>query len=274
MAVTRRDLRRKIASNLRDLLVLKATGGSDNTVIDPVTLTDADNTFISSEILCTKSADPANLGQIARVTGYTRLSNQISFTPSFPAPVVAGDEFEIVNLRGRGFRVQEYNLQIETIVAGLADLHMRHVTSDPFLFNYESPTIGVPPDWRGIYAVTSLRDRGSDYSLKPARFPGARGWSVDVPTRSLSIGGSDLHVCNGFNMIVHGLYAHPLPELDTDRIYIDDVYISLEAQANLAQRRGDRSWDQWAIEWARMAAGQRPARIFRYPANTVLFEEV
>ncbi len=270
MSMTRRQMRRKIAGDMRDLVVLTAhEGSSNNLIVNPVELADFDNTLVSSQILCTSGA---NAGHLARVTGSSQVGKSISFDPPTPEPVLPGDEFELVNLRGAGFRVEEYNRQIVALVSGLAAKYPRKITSDPVTYNAEYPAFVIPEGWIAVYGASLLYPDGSEFPFKRARSEGARGWHVDPATRTFTLGGSDLGVAHGQQVVIHGFVPHPLPESDDDRIHIDAEWLALQVEQKLAQRRGDREWNQWAVEWARMAAGERPARLFRWPANTVMLE--
>jgi hypothetical protein len=270
MSMTRRDLRRKIAGDMRDLVVFTAhEGSSNNMVVNPVELADFDNTLVSSQLLCCSGA---NKGHVARVTGSSQIGSSVSFNPPTPEPVSPGDEFELVNLRGTGFRFEEYHRQIASLVTGLAAKHPRRLTSDPITYNAEFPSLIVPEGWIAVYGASLLEVDGSEFPFKRARSEGARGWHVDAATRTFTLGGTDLSRAHGQEIVLHGLIAHPEVADDDDLIHIDPEWLSLTIASRLAQRRGDREWNQWAIEWARMAGGERPARLFRYPANTVMLE--
>lgn len=272
MSLTRRDLRRKIAGDMRDLLLLTAhSGSSENLIVDRTELGDFDNTLVSSQLMATSGP---NAGHIARVTGSSQSGKSISFDPPLPAPPEVGDEFELVNLRGTGFRFQEYHRVIDSIVGANRDRWLVTENSDPLAFTPDAPFLPLPDHWRGIFGVSVVLPDGSDYPFKPARNEGARGWHCDRATRTVTFGGSDIDLAMSGPVILHGLIPHPDLADDDDVLYMDNEWVALQAASKLAQRRGDREWNQWAVEWARMASGERPAKLFRYPANTVLVEPV
>lgn len=274
MTLTRRDLRRKVAGDLRDQMTVTAhEGSSNNLIIDPVELSHFDNTLVSSQLLCVSSASPANVGHIARVTGSDQRAKSISFDPPTPEPVSAGDEFDLVNLRGAGFRLQDYTFQIDSYVRQEAHRYPRKAISEPILFDAAEPYLEIPEDWIGVFEVTLIVD-GQMGTVKASRSNGARGWWADPTNRVVSIGGSDAGICHGNYVVLHGLTPHPLLETDDDPCFMDGEHLALTAMSKLAARRGGNEWAQWSIEWARNAAGIRPAKMFRYPANTVMLERL
>lgn len=272
MSLTRRELRRKIAGDMRDLLILTAhEGSSTNMIVDRTELGGSDNTFVSSQIMCVTGP---NTGHVARVTGSSQAGRSVSFDPQLPTPPQVGDEFELVNLRGTGFRFQEYHRVIDSIVGANRDRWLVRENSEPIRFRPGAPYIPLPDHWLGIYGVSLILPDGSDIPFKPARNEGARGWHCDRGSRTVSFGGTDLMLAADQDVVLHGLIPHPMLEDDDDVLLMDNEWVALQAASKLAQRRGDREWNQWAVEWARMAAGERPAKLFRYPANTVLVEAV
>lgn len=273
MPLNRRDLRRKVAGDLRDIMVVTAhEGSSTNMIVDPVELSYFDNTLVSSQLLCSRSVNAANVGHVARVTGSSQTGKNISFDPPTPQPVSPGDEFELVNLRGTGFRLQDYTLQINSYVQQEAHRYPRKVSSELMTFNALDPDLPIPEGWIAIYGVTVVLPGGIWGKIKPTRALGARGWWADPSSMSVVIGGSDAALCDGQQILLDGLESHPLLEDDDSPCYMDAEHLELTVASKLAQRRGGNEWSQWAIEWSRNAAGIRPAKLFRYPANTVMLE--
>src|SRR5690606_35320904 len=99
-------------------------------------------------------------------------------------------------------------------------------------------------------------------------------WHCDRAMRTVTFGGTDIDRAMSGPIILHRLIPHPDLAADDDALYMATEWVGLRAPPKLAQRRGDRARHPRAVEWARMASGERPAKLFRYPANTVLVEAV
>lgn len=267
MAMTRRDLRRDIARSMHDLLTLTATTGSNNMLVDPVELTDYDGTFSGSQAVCISATNPENVGKVVRVIGNSQSGNSISFTPALPAPVVEGDVFDLHNLRGRGFRVQDYNESIRSAVKKHAVSAPRMVQSEPIPFDYSNSFIEIPDTWVAIYGVTAF-NHGQAMDIHVGRYDTAAGWRVDPPRRCIEVSGDYVGFAHGGELVLYGFEIHPDVESDDDVVNLNPEFVALTVQSSLAQRRGDPTWNQWAAEWARMAAGARPGKQPSWPPNT------
>lgn len=271
MGTSRRQLRREISRGLKDLLTLTAAdGSSDNKIVDPVELTDYDNSFAGSQVVCISSAHPGNVGKVSRVRGSSQIGNSLSIEPPMPDPIQTGDVFDMVNLRNRGFRVQDYNTQIEDVIQRFRDTAPREVHSAPFTFNAREPFVPIPDDWMTVHGVTQhIQDFTRD--IHASRYDGARGWRV-TNDRRIEISGQDRYDAHDTEVVVHGTVPHPPVVDDDDICHINPEFVSLTVRSELATLRGDNSWNQWSVEWARMAAGARPATHYSFKVNTVFLE--
>ncbi len=108
MGVTRRALRREIATRIDGCIVCTATAGSTAaSFTDTLNLAYRDGHLRSREAFVSLSADPANAEQSRLVMDNTANTRTVSFNPSFPAAFVAGDEVELWRNRSMGPGVRE-----------------------------------------------------------------------------------------------------------------------------------------------------------------------
>ncbi len=272
MSITLRDMRRDIAGQMGDLLTVVAdTGSSDNMVVDPVELTDFDNSFVGSQAICIESVHPENVGKVVRVRASSQYNHNIQFEPNLPYPAEVGDIFDIHNLRGRGFRIQDYNRHIATVVRKHKFSAPIPATSSEYIFDMADPFIPIPEGWIAVYGVVQKVDN-LERSIHAGRYDGARGWRVAEGKTKVEISGMDRGSSHGFPHILHGYIAHPEVVNDDDLIHLNPEFVALTVQSGMAQRRGSSEWNQWAAEWARMASGARPGAVPAWPANTVYLE--
>lgn len=269
MAVSLLDLRRDIGRQMNDLLTLTADSGSNNMLVDPVELTDFDGTFVGSQGVVVSAAVQQNLGKVVRVVGNSQSGTSISFTPPLPGPIMTGDEIDLHNLRGRGFRVQDYNQAIKSVIKQHGHRAPRPIDSSPIKFDIQNPFLEIPEEWVAVHGASVLID-GYTYDIHHGRYDGARGWRLDQTGKRIEISGSDRYAAEGLDVVLHGYRTHPDVNVDSDMIYLSPEFVAKTVMSNLAQRRGDTHWNQWAAEWAQMAAGIRPATIPAWPPNTVM----
>lgn len=266
MPTTKQALRRKVALDLRDLIVVRATGGSTSSIEDEVQLTAYDNSYAGSDILITKS-DPLNLGRVGRVLSSVLVTHSLTFTPELPVPIAKGDEAELYNILGNGYHLFDYNLMIETIVDDVRDLYRKHASTVIPVYTLEEP-IPIPDDWIGVHTV---RVRGMGHTVKRSPYEGGNGWTANRGARTISLWGRSSQMASGNTVELEGFVRHPPLVNDSDLCYLDAEWVRRKVAAALASRRNDRSMDQWAAEWERMAAGREPAVQTPLPPNTVLF---
>lgn len=121
---SRAELRRAIASSLGDLTYVEATESSEEaTIIDKVHLVQAVNAFNGMQAICVSSSWPQNVGHIATVMSNNPVARSINIEPPMPMPSATGDEFDLYNYRGNGWRVDQYNSAINQAIARAGDEH-------------------------------------------------------------------------------------------------------------------------------------------------------
>jgi hypothetical protein len=244
MPTTMRQLRNNIADAAKDRLHLIATSGSTSTLIDPVELTDYDDTLAGSQLLFTTGS---NEGAIVRVLSNSLSSTSLTFYPDVSNAVVAGDEADLFNISNKGFRVRQYNQAIQTVVGGRTYKNVVEATFSWEEFDADDATMDVSDAFIGIYDVQA--DLGYDI-VRPIRWSpwnGGNGWWVDTATRTLRIGGSSAQISHGSTLTIHGYQAVNAPTADDDEIFLDEEYVRWACIAQLFMNKSPQH-DRWAAE--------------------------
>lgn len=99
---TRKELRRFLADDFGDLVIMTATSASENdqSFIDALTINSGVEHATGRELLFT-GGTASNLGLVRRVINTTDSANRLTFTPAANAVPQTGDEIEVVNERDR-----------------------------------------------------------------------------------------------------------------------------------------------------------------------------
>lgn len=245
MPTTRMEMRNNVADAVKDRLHLVATTGSTTTFIDPVELTDFDNTLAGSHLLIVSGA---NAGRVVRVVSNSLSSYSLTFTPDLPDAIVEGDEADLFNISNKGFRPQQYNNAIKTIVGGRDYKNVREtsITLDTE-FDADDPDYTLPDNFIAVYDVHV--DLGYNI-IRPIRWSSWRmgnGWFVDTASRVLSIWGSEGTLAHGGTLTIYGYEVQPVPEEDDDLIMVDEEYVRWACIAHLCMNKSPQH-DRWAAE--------------------------
>jgi hypothetical protein len=231
---TRKTLRRDILGDLGDVRILTATDdGSDTTFIDTENLFGEVDAYKGREFLLTGGTE-ANLGEIRYVTGSSASQMAIGFGVSLPADTAEGDEGELINTRGIGFRFRDVHEAINRAIRTVAGdaLVPTSVTSATYA---RGDGIALPDEFATVEYVQWLDP--SDDTIwrtvpKAPRLNGA-GWAVDRSTRTVVIGGSWSTTLDGQTVQVWGLAEPAELDSDTDATTINPEYVKVQAEAYL-----------------------------------------
>lgn len=233
--LTRRAIRRMVLDKIGDLIITTATADSgSSTWIDDVTLTGEAGTWAGRELLVT-SGTPANIGQVRHVSGSSR-AYTVQFSRSLPFPVFAGDEAEIINTRGGGFRFQQVHRAIDACLA-TAKVKRPLMYEVEAVFDRTTRTIPIPPEFDEIHAV-QFRAGDADAAtgwgnVKRGKVLGDDGWAVDHATRTVVIGGGTGTVLDGAAVRLYGLGpVQPLAD-DDDSVEVNPEWIANAVAAHL-----------------------------------------
>jgi hypothetical protein len=152
MATTRAEIRREVARMLSDYQeATDATGGSTGSFVDPINLARESGFFKGMQILFTNPASP-HAGTIATVTSSNGPARTIYFEPPLASATIPGETIEMVNFKGRGTTVSQYNAAIN---AALMKARQQHAivpvaTTLPDLFSRTNPRIAIPATFLSI----------------------------------------------------------------------------------------------------------------------------
>lgn len=239
MGATRRQIRRDVLRAVGDLRILTATAdGSDVTFIDTVSLVGETGAYRGREVIFT-GGTTANLGEIRYVTGSSSQQRGIGFGIALPAATATGDEAEMLNTRGTGFRIQDVHDAINQAIRGIANRALVPAGTDDLAYARGNAII-APADFATIENVQWKRanDQCAEWrSLPKATRPNGFGWSVDPATREVVIAGRPGWWIDGGTVKVWGLA--PPPELfdDGDETKLDPEWLTNAAAALLLRAR-------------------------------------
>jgi hypothetical protein len=234
--VTVRSIRRRILQRLGDLIVATASEDcTDGTFCDKVRLVGEPNAYRGMQALFV-SPGP-NYGEERYVTGSSRDDRAISFDYSLPTAVNMGDEVELINFRGMGYKFDDVTRALEAAIEGASD-----TASEPVMmvntsaFTDASGVIHIPDDW---IAVGGVQWRDADdlpwnnltYS---SRHLGS-GWSVDRANRTITIGGERSKRINDKMTQIYGFRRPQMPTNDLDLVGINAEWLVAECVSRLSQ---------------------------------------
>jgi hypothetical protein len=250
--VDRCTLRRDILRDLGDLLLLVATKDGDaNIFIDEVNLNAEVGGYIGREAyFCGTNVPTANAGQTRYVADSSRAQHAIAFEAALPAPTLAGDECELVNLRGVGFHAHSVNEALNESIRfaqrhSLFAVSQAVVDADP-----ASGLFPIPPDYRTIEHVAYSDWNGRLSPLVRTDNRANTGYLVDPANRTIELGGG---IAGGYygsgyyytsaptQVRIDGLVEPQLLHEDHDLTKIDAEWIVYQTEANLARAKFLRS---------------------------------
>lgn len=189
--VTRRQLRRDILKNLGDMRILTATADSMSNVtfIDTINLVGEVGAYKGREVIFT-GGTPANLGLIRYITGSSSDESAIGFRQVLPAEPVAGDECEMLNTRGIGYRIADVHDAINQSIRQVAGRELGAIATVDTSYAYGT-AITVPDSFVTVEDVQwqDPYDTAYFHAIPKASRPNGKGWWVDRATRTVKITG-------------------------------------------------------------------------------------
>lgn len=234
--ITRRELRRRILHELGDVIVVTATAnGSNVTMIDQSRLTGEPNAYRGQQ--CLIVSEGLNNGEERYVTGSDRSSRSITFDYPLPADTEIGDEAELCNFRGMGYRFDGVHRAIEYAVESASTTATEAVAMDVAAsFDRVPGTITIPDDWVSINGVQWRDDDDQPWQNMTAssRTQGS-GWSVDRANRTISVGSERGYRIDEKSTRIYGFRRAMVPETDSDIVGVNAEWLVAEAVAHLSK---------------------------------------
>jgi hypothetical protein len=241
--VNRCTVRRDILRDLGDLLLLTATkDGDENTFIDEVNLNAEVGAYIGREAyFCGVDVPTANDGLTRYVVDSSRFQHALAFSVPLLGPTVAGDECELVNLRGVGYHAHTVNEAINESIR-FAQRHQ--------LFGLSSATIApdtstglypLPPEFRTVEHVYYTDSLGNAQELTKVKSRGNPGFIVDRANRSLLITFPLQYASSAQTLRIDGLTEPAELTDDASMTRVDAEWLVFQTEASLARGRFLRS---------------------------------
>ena len=251
---TRATLRRGIGRLMGDVIVATATSdGTTTTAIDTVNL-NYENSGLTGRMLYVYAAtNTANESLIRRVTGNTKSTGTVTFTPALPAVTKAGDVLEFYAKRGVGPGPLEIHEAINRAIQAARDNHVSPALSTETTLNYLSPTVTIPSTWtffggaewkdfEDIWRPIPKADLDLDKVGRTIRFMNRSRWLADQ--RGVRLRG----------------YLPPAAlDSDDDGTSVDAEWIMNQAAADLMMATSDQQNDP--------AGAERKAQYFQGKAD-------
>jgi len=236
---SRRELRRRIADRLGDLVILEATSASlsDTSFIDALNISGAADNLVGRQFAV---ATGPNAGHVARIVSSTESTNTITFTPHAPSDFGAGDVLEVVNERSRGWTVAEYNRAINAAIDDAWPLAAaRFAATITGAFTIESPTIEIPEAMNEIAAV-SWQDGSDDTWIDIERTDPFYGWTADGTSGLITIRGAPALLADDRPVRLIGYGRHPQLTSDSDETALNPEWLVAECCYRLSVSGADR----------------------------------
>ncbi len=236
MANTRKQIRRYIMRDLGDLRVLTATdAGTDVTFIDKVNLTGGIDAYVGRDVRFT-GGTATNLGLERYVTGSSATQRAIGFGFALNDDVAVGDECEMINSRGTGYRFQDIHDAINYAIESIGPQALIPAASDISTFAYGTP-ISIPNEYETIEHVSyqDFYDTAKWHEITKAPHAGGSGWWVNKADHTVEISGNKGWVLDTYTIKLDGLTRPQSMYDDNDETGIDLKWLVIESQANLAR---------------------------------------
>jgi hypothetical protein len=234
-ATTKRLLRRKILRQLGDLIVVTATANGTNvTLIDQAHLIGEPDAYRGRSIYFTGGTSD-NLGEERYITGSIKTARNVSFDYPLPEATAIGDEAEICNMKGTGYKFQDVHDAIDSAIDNGADMAL--VPAYELVSSYfddSAGTVAIPDAWVGIGGIQWRDADDEEWQLlnMSSRAVGS-GWSIDRANRVVDIAGYTARRINSKQVRLYGFTRPGALVNDDDTTPLDAEWLVKEAMSQL-----------------------------------------
>jgi hypothetical protein len=238
MSISRKQLRRDIVRNLGDLRILTATApGTNVTLIDTISLVGEVDAYKGREVLFT-GGTAANLGLTRYVQSSSSSLRAIAFGITLPAATTTGDECEMVNTRGVGYRFQDIHDAINESIRTVSDRALVTAATQAGVYA-RANAIPIPV---GFKTIENVQWQDQSYGLAWHNIPKAKtlngnGWWVDRANRTLQLTGNPAWNADAMNIQVWGLAEPPEMFNDADLTEVDQEWLKFNTLATLMRAK-------------------------------------
>lgn len=233
--ITRLDLRRNILRRLGDLIIVRATAtGTTTTLIDQRNLIGEPDAYRGRFIRIT-GGTVGNMGEIRYISGSSRSNRSITLDDALPEITAIGDEAEIANMHGTGYRFQDVDTAIDSAFQAAADFALETVAYEAGTFDEDTPYIQIPPEWVTISGVewqdpdTLVWNRMAYHHRKYGE-----GWTLDRPSMRVYVSGSMPDRINEATIRLIGQQRPTTPVYDSDRTNLNAEWIIARCVSELS----------------------------------------
>lgn len=236
--LTRRDLRRRIADRLGDLVILEATSASDSTTTfkDALNISGAADSLTGRQLVVI-SGD--NAGHVARIQSSNESTNTITITPAADNTFAAGDVVDVFNERSRGWSVAEYNRVINDAINDTWPLGAATFTAAiTAAFSADTPSIAIPAVMHEVYEVAWYDTSNSTWV--PLRKDLFYGWNADAGSATITVRGYPATLIDTASLRLSGYGPHPPLLSDTDATALHPEWLTAECAYRLSVSGLDR----------------------------------
>lgn len=268
---TRREIRRSVARMLSDLYEATATTiGATTSMTDSRTFARESSHFKGMQVLFTKPDSP-HYGQIVTVTNSDGPTRTINFEPPLTSLVEPGDTVEMVNFRGRGTTISQYNGAINDAISAARQQHyiLPYLHPVEESFSRVTPPIAIPAFFISFAGITTVERNGRTYHVQPGEY------RVDRLAKTVEITrNSTIERLNGLNLTLRGYVMPSLLTSDDDRTSIDLEWLYNETKAAILERMVAsgmpiQTADRLYLQEREQSVGKRTLIMHRAVPNTI-----
>ena len=226
------------------LLCVATSAGTTTTLIDNAQLNTENNSLLN-RVGYFSGGTANNLGKTVRVTGNTKSSQTVTFTPAVPSATATDDELELWNQRDEGVTPKDVNDLINDAIADVAELGAVSALSSEETFDYNDPLIVVNAAWEAVTAVEWEDDDGIWYPVPKADL------RVDRYQRQVELIGRARMLADGRQVRVRGANIPTAFTADTGaggETTVDFEWITHAVAAAVLGMRLESAYDRKDVE--------------------------
>jgi hypothetical protein len=252
--VTRATLRRGIGRLMGDVIVATTTAdGTTTTALDTVNL-NYENAGLTGRMLYVYAAtNTANEGLIRRVTGNTKATGTVTFTPALPAVTKAGDVVELFAKRGVGPGPLEIHEAINRAIQAARDNHVSPALSAESTLDYLNPNVTIPSTWT-FFAGAEWKDYEDIWRPVPRA-----DLELDKVSRTVRFANRARWLADQRSVRLRGYLPPAALDSDDDGTSVDAEWIMNQSAADLWMASSDQQNDP--------AGAERKAQYFQGKAD-------
>lgn len=226
---TRAYLRREIGYIVGDVdEITCTTGGTTTTAIDTINLGAEENNSWVGRLGWVAAGTANNLYSTVRVTGNTKSSSTVTFTPALTAVTATSDVIEFYNRNDSGPTILQIHRAINRVIESVSKASLTEVLSSTSTFDADSPVISITSTWRRLIGVEWKDDEEEWHEVDTADL------YVDRITPSVRIDNTARWLADTQTVRLRGYTAATTAlTLDTTETTVDAEFIIHEAASQL-----------------------------------------